>query len=104
MSEVAAREFVSRVEGDGTFARELEALKDDPQAVLARVHAEGFDADPVEIGIAFVERFGAELSLEQLDTVAAGLSDSDLIAAVVGGTSITIGAVGVAVVAAGVAL
>jgi predicted ribosomally synthesized peptide with nif11-like leader len=77
MSEQAAEEFVSRVEGDEKFATELAALKDDPQAVQARVRAEGFDADPAEIRAAFLDRYGAELSTEQLDAVAAGMSDQD---------------------------
>jgi predicted ribosomally synthesized peptide with nif11-like leader len=72
MSETSAREFLSRVEGDEKFAGELEALKGDPDAVLARVRAAGFDAEPAEIRRAFIERYGAELSPEQLDAVAAG--------------------------------
>jgi predicted ribosomally synthesized peptide with nif11-like leader len=72
MSEAGARDFISRVEGDERFARELEALKEDPQAALARVQGEGFDAEPTEIRAAFLDRYGAELSPEQLDGIVAG--------------------------------
>jgi predicted ribosomally synthesized peptide with nif11-like leader len=73
MSQIGAQEFVSRVDGDEKFAGELEALKDDPQAVLARVRAEGFDADPAEIRAAFLDRYGDQLSPEQLKVVTAGM-------------------------------
>jgi predicted ribosomally synthesized peptide with nif11-like leader len=79
VSETAAQEFVRRVEGDETFAGELEALKADPQAVLARLHAEGFDADPAEIRAAVLDRYGAELRPEQLDEIAAGVDPTVVI-------------------------
>jgi predicted ribosomally synthesized peptide with nif11-like leader len=72
MSETAARDFISRVESDETFAGELDALRDDPQAVLDRVHTEGFDATAAEIRAVFLDRFGDQLSPEQLEVVAAG--------------------------------
>ena len=72
MSGTAAREFIARVENDRTLAADLEALRDDPQAVFARVRAEGFEVSAAEVREAFVERFGAELSPDQLDAIAAG--------------------------------
>jgi hypothetical protein len=48
MSQTAAREFVSRVDGDEKFAGEFETLKGDPKAVLVRVLAEGFEVDSAE--------------------------------------------------------
>jgi hypothetical protein len=45
--------------------------------VLARVHAEGFDADPAEIRAAVLDRHGADLSPEQLDAISAGVSIQD---------------------------
>jgi predicted ribosomally synthesized peptide with nif11-like leader len=94
MSEEAAQEFVKRVEGDEKLAAELDALKGDPLAVLARVRAEGFEADPGEIRAAFLERHRAELSPEQLDTVAAGISETEIMFGVwgVGGTAALIAA------------
>ena len=82
MSQGQAVAFLERVEDDEAFAKELESIKDDPPAVLDKVHAAGFDATPDEIKEAFLERYGAELSQEQLDQIAAG-SDP----AVVGGVT-----------------
>src|SRR3954453_10986184 len=100
MSEQAAVAFLERLEGDEPFAKELRALKDDPDAVGERVHAAGFDANQDEIREAFLERYGAELTQEQLDQIAAG-ADAGLIAAEVGGSVLVVGAlVGVAAAAA----
>jgi predicted ribosomally synthesized peptide with nif11-like leader len=72
MSDTAAREFLSRVEADQAFAAELEALKDDPSAVLAKVHAAGFDFSPDEVRAELLVRYGDQLRPEQLDDIAAG--------------------------------
>jgi predicted ribosomally synthesized peptide with nif11-like leader len=72
MSEEAARAFLGRVERDEEFAAQLEGLKDDPRALLSQVRAEGFDADSAEIRAVFLDRYGSELSPEQLAAVAAG--------------------------------
>jgi predicted ribosomally synthesized peptide with nif11-like leader len=95
MSETAAQAFISRLEDDAKFAGELEALKDDPQAVLARVRAEGFLAEPAEVRAAFLDRHGAELSPEQLDTIAGGLDGNDIAAGAIGsvvGLAVIVGA------------
>jgi len=98
MSETDAQEFLARVEHEEVFAAELEGLKEDPQAVLARVRAEGFDVTPAEIRDAFLERFRAELSLEQLEAVAAG-TDSQTVQIAIGATMAVLG-VGLGIVAA----
>src|SRR3954453_7261759 len=96
MSEHAAVAFLERLEGDEDFARELSSIREDPVAVGERVHAAGFDASRDEIREAFLERYGAELTQEQLDQIAAG-ADAGLIAAEVGGSVLVVGAlVGVA--------
>ena len=82
MSQGQAVAFLERVEDDEAFAKELESLKDDPPAVIDKVHGAGFDASPEEIREAFLDRYGAELTPEQLDMIAAG-SDP----AVVGGVT-----------------
>jgi predicted ribosomally synthesized peptide with nif11-like leader len=98
MSQAGAVAFLERVETDEGFAEELASLKDDPSAVVERVHAAGFDATPEEIREAFLERYGAELTPEQLDQIAAG---ADWEIAV--GSVLLVGVVaGVAAVAAGV--
>jgi predicted ribosomally synthesized peptide with nif11-like leader len=96
MSMTAAREFISRVEGDENFAGEIEELSDDPQAVLARVHAEGFDAEPAEIRAAFLDRYGDQLSQEQLDAIAAGALGDNLTDGQRVAFSVIFGIVGVA--------
>ena len=76
MSTTDAVGFLERVESDEPFALELEALKDNPNALYDKVKAAGFDAQPEEIRDAFVERYGAELTPDQLDQVAAGMDDA----------------------------
>jgi predicted ribosomally synthesized peptide with nif11-like leader len=100
MSDQAAVAFLERLEADEDFAKELRSIREDPVAVGERVHAAGFDASPDEIRDAFIERYGAELTQEQLDQIAAG-ADAGLIAAETVGSALVIGAVvGVAAAAA----
>lgn len=82
-SQEQAVAFLERLEDDEDFARELASIREDPNAVGERVHAAGFEASPEEIREAFVERYGSELTPEQLDQIAAG-ADAGLIAAEVG--------------------
>jgi predicted ribosomally synthesized peptide with nif11-like leader len=72
MSMTDAVGFIERLESDEPFARDLGALKDDPNAVYENVKAAGFDAQPEEIREAFADRYGSELTPEQLDQIAAG--------------------------------
>ena len=73
MSVEQAEAFMDRVESDEAFAAELASLKDDQAAVQAAVVAAGFDATPEEIRDAFVDRFGDQLTDEQLATIAGGI-------------------------------
>jgi predicted ribosomally synthesized peptide with nif11-like leader len=72
VSKAAAEAFLDRTENDDEFREELEALKDDPEAVYEHVRAAGFDVEPNEVMEAFTERYGVELTPEQLEAVAAG--------------------------------
>ena len=100
MSQEQAVAFLERLESDEDFARELRSIREDPVAVGERVHAAGFDATPDEIREAFIERYGSELTPEQLDQIAAG-ADAGLIAGEVVGSALVVGAlVGVAAAAA----
>ena len=85
MSMQSAVAFVERVDSDETFATELESLKDDPEAVRAKVIAAGFDATPEEIRQAVLDHYGAELTQEQLDAIAAGADAATIAEGVVGG-------------------
>jgi predicted ribosomally synthesized peptide with nif11-like leader len=98
MSRTAAKDFLSRVEADQAFAAELEALKDDPSAALARVHAAGFDFRPDEVRAEFIDRYGSELSPQQLDAIAAGALEDDLILGIEIGGGALAGYVAVAMV------
>ena len=81
MTQQAAIAFIARVESDEAFALALEALKEDPNEVLAFIREAGFDIDPEEVRAAFLEHYGASLSEEQLAAIAGGL-ENDAIAAI----------------------
>ena len=97
MSQADAVAFLERLESDEEFAKELESIRQDPNAVIERMHAAGFDATPDEIREAFLDHYGAELTQEQLDQIAAGAFDT---ATAVG---FTFGMIGVGAVAAAAA-
>jgi predicted ribosomally synthesized peptide with nif11-like leader len=82
MSQADAVAFLERVESDESFAKQLESAKDNPDAVVEKVRSAGFDASPDEIREAFTDRYGIELTQEQLDQIAAG---SDVDPAALGG-------------------
>ena len=84
MSVEQAEAFMDRVESDEAFAAELETMSDDQAAVQAAVVAAGFDATPEEIRSAFVDRFGDQLTEEQLSVIAGGLEDQEIIGIVSG--------------------
>jgi predicted ribosomally synthesized peptide with nif11-like leader len=100
MSQADAVAFLERVESDEEFAKELESIRQDPGAVVGRVHAAGFDATPEEIREAFIDRYGAELTPEQLDQIAAGADPATM--AAVGGTIAVIGAFAISAAAAAI--
>jgi predicted ribosomally synthesized peptide with nif11-like leader len=101
MSKTDAVAFLERVESDESFARELEALKDNPDGVYEKVKAAGFDAQPEEIREAVAERYGAQLTPEQLDEIAAGMDTDQITALTVGSLAGVVG-IGAAIFAAAV--
>jgi hypothetical protein len=66
MSATDAEAFLEK------FAAELEAINDDPGAVLLKARAAGYDVTQQEVVDAIRERYGAELTPEQLDQITAG--------------------------------
>jgi predicted ribosomally synthesized peptide with nif11-like leader len=94
LSAAAADAFIERIERDDEFAYELESVRNDADAVLEKVHAAGFDATPEEIREAFLDRYGAELTPEQLDQISGGV-DANAVTAYV-----LVGLMGVAAAAA----
>jgi predicted ribosomally synthesized peptide with nif11-like leader len=85
MSAESATAFLERAESDEAFARDLESVKDDPAAVLAKVRDAGYDVNQDEVKDAFLDRYGAVLTEDQLDTIAAGVDGGMIAGAVVGG-------------------
>ena len=98
MSEQGAVAFLDRLESDEDFAKELESLKDDPPAVYEKVHAAGFEATPDEIRDAFLERYGAELTQEQLDQIAAGLDSGAMFGIGIATGAVVLGAAAAAII------
>jgi predicted ribosomally synthesized peptide with nif11-like leader len=96
MSQAEAVAFIDRVERDEDLAKELESLKENPPAVLHKIRAEGFEVEPEEIRQAFLERYGAELTPEQLEQIAGGVTTAE-------GVGITVGALVVGTAAAAAA-
>jgi predicted ribosomally synthesized peptide with nif11-like leader len=72
MSMRDAEAFLERAETDQELAVSFDELKADQEAVLAKVRAAGYDATQQELLQAFMDRYGAELTPEQLDKIAAG--------------------------------
>lgn len=86
--------FLDRVASDEVFASQLADLRDDPTAVVAFAARAGFDLDPAQMQDALVDRFGDQLTEEQLAAIAGGLGGGAIAAiAVVGvGGSIAVAA------------
>lgn len=74
MSSQQAEAFLARVQSDEEFAAKLGELRDNPAATQALIAAEGFDTTPEEIKDVVLEAMGSELSEDQLAAVAGGLS------------------------------
>ncbi len=92
MSVEQAEAFMDRVESDEAFAAELESLKDDQAAVQAAVVAA-----PEEIRDAFVDRFGDQLTEEQLAAIAGGVDEGTIM------TGVFIGIAGLGAISVGAA-
>lgn len=99
MAMAAAIAFLDRLAEDDALVADLSELKDDPVAVHSAVVAAGYDATPEEFKVAFLSRFGSELTMEQLDGLAGGVSDDWLMSFTIG-MGATVGAVLVGVAAA----
>jgi predicted ribosomally synthesized peptide with nif11-like leader len=87
----AAEAVLDRLEADPEFA---ERVKDagGTDSALALLAGEGFDVTPQEMRDAALDRFGDQLTGEQLDRVAAGF-DAGVVAAGIGiGSILVVGA------------
>ena len=103
MTTTATTALFERLETDEAFASSLAELREDPQAVKVAIRDAGYDVTPEEVRAAFLERFGSELTEEQLAAVAGGLSD-DAWLGIAAATGITILAIGEGAAAAAAAI
>ena len=90
MSQTDAVRFLDAIETDEAFAQQLETLKDTPDQVLDAVRARGYDVDSDDVRDAFLERYGNDLTEEQLAAIAGGVN-TDLVLGVftgVGGVAV----------------
>jgi predicted ribosomally synthesized peptide with nif11-like leader len=102
MSTKEADRFIERTASDQEFLASIEALGNDSDAVFALVQSEGFDCTPEEIKEAFLEAYASQLTAEQLEAVAGGLSTSEGLGIGLGGGLGAV-AVGVGVASAAIA-
>lgn len=79
MSKSEAVRFIDAVEADEVLARQVEALQESPEQVLDLVRASGFDVGAEEVREAFLERYGSELTEEQLAAIAGGLTTVEIV-------------------------
>jgi Nif11 domain len=99
MSIDAANAVIDRLDVDEAFAIRLKNAGG-PEQALPLLAAEGFDVTPQEMRDVVLDRFGDQLTAEQLDRVSAGMSERDAIRMADG---VLIG-MGVAAAAAGAAV
>jgi predicted ribosomally synthesized peptide with nif11-like leader len=95
MSQSDAVAFLERAETDEAFAADVEKAQGNQQAVLAKVKEAGYDVSEEEIYEAFTDRYGLELTPEQLDQVAAGTDPGLIAGATVGAVAGTAAVVAV---------
>jgi predicted ribosomally synthesized peptide with nif11-like leader len=85
MTNAAAAAALDRIESDEAFATRLREAGN-PEADLAILQGEGFDVTQQDMRDAVLDRYGDQLTPEQLDALAAGL-DPVAEGAIVGATT-----------------
>lgn len=83
MTSAAANAVMDRLETDDAFAELLKNV-DGPEAGLEILRAEGFDVTQSEIRDVLIDRYGDELTQEQLDALAGGVTQGEAIFLAVG--------------------
>jgi hypothetical protein len=93
---------MDRMEVDAAFAERVKdvGMEGGPDGALALLRAEGFEVTADEMRDALIDRYGDELTQEQLDTLAGGLNNDDAAAIIAGLGAATIGMVIVGAAAA----
>jgi predicted ribosomally synthesized peptide with nif11-like leader len=82
MAGSAAQAAIDRMEADEEFAQRLKDASD-PDACLELLHAEGFDVTAGDMRDALLDRYGDELTPEQLDAIAGGVEPEEVVAVAV---------------------
>lgn len=100
MTNDGAQQVLERLESDAEFGERVKSTGTEggPDAAIALLHSEGYDVTAGDMRDAFLDRFGDELSPEQLDAVAGVTREQ------VSGMLITFGVGLVATVAAAAAV
>jgi predicted ribosomally synthesized peptide with nif11-like leader len=80
MTTTAANAALDRIEADQAFATRVKDSGGHEQA-LSILHSEGFDVSQQDMRDAFIDRFGDQLTKEQLDAVAGGIDRDVLLVA-----------------------
>ena len=97
MTNSAAAAALDRMESDEAFAQRVKEAGG-PEASIELLKSEGFDVTRNDMRDAALDRYGDQLTAEQLDALAAGVGPDDA-----AGAAILIGAMG-GVMVAGAAL
>jgi predicted ribosomally synthesized peptide with nif11-like leader len=74
MTLASAQAVMDRMEVDEDFTNRVKDAGG-PEASIAVLTSEGFDVTPSDMRDAFLDRFGDQLTQEQLDSLAAGADD-----------------------------
>ena len=101
MTNSAAAAALDRIESDETFALRVKDAGG-PEASIELLKSEGFDVTRSELRDAALDRYGDQLTTEQLDALAAGVWAADAnwggMAAAAAGTAAVVGAAAAAAV------
>ena len=86
MSTDDAGAFLQRLEEDEAFALRMQEVSGNPEATHQRAAEEGFSFTPDEMLEVLGDRYGIELTPEQLEQIAAGGDPATIVSGAVGGT------------------
>jgi predicted ribosomally synthesized peptide with nif11-like leader len=86
MSTDDAGAFLQRLEEDEAFALRMQEVSGNPEATHQRAGEEGFYFTPDEMLEVLGDRYGIELTPEQLEQIAAGDDTAAIVTGAVGGT------------------
>jgi predicted ribosomally synthesized peptide with nif11-like leader len=81
MTSASAQAVIDRMEVDEDFANRVKDAGG-PEASIAILGSEGFDVTPSDMRDAFLDRFGDQLTEEQLETIAGGTETGELVAGI----------------------